>query len=87
VVAPTSCPDPTLSYETVEPIISARCVPCHDGRGEQWALTEYGDVADWYDSIRTMLLDCTMPPQDSGVAMPKSEREHILNWIRCGYPE
>lgn len=85
VTAPTECRDADITYEDVEPIITDRCVVCHDGSQEQWPLTSYEHVADWYAEVRGMMLNCTMPPQGSGVEMTLAEREKILDWIRCGY--
>jgi hypothetical protein len=85
--APTSCPDPPTRYADVEPIIAQRCLSCHDGLHEQWPLTNYEHVSDWYDQIRAQMLSCSMPPSDSGIDMPVEERETLLRWIRCGYPE
>ena len=88
VIAPTDCPEPRLRYTTnIEPIIKARCVPCHDGRGPQWPLKTYGDVADWSDQVASMVGTCTMPPPDAGMSLPTAERATILTWIHCGYPE
>lgn len=87
VEAPTVCPDPPLTYADVEPIIERRCVECHDGTPPEWPLTSYRHVADWNVEIRTEMLRCTMPPRDSGIEMPVEEREQILTWILCGFPE
>lgn len=84
VTAPTDCPTP-VRYVDVEPIFMARCWSCHDGRGDQWALTSYDHAADWFDTIRSQMLACTMPPPDSGLTMLDSEREQLLMWIRCGF--
>lgn len=87
VIPPRPCPDRPLRYTTnIEPIIKTQCVSCHDGRGEQWPLTDYEDVTDWYDQVAAMVANCTMPPPDSGVQIPTADREQILTWIRCGYP-
>lgn len=86
VTAPSSCPEPTVKYATIKPIVAERCVPCHDGRGPQWPFADYGDLADWQDAIRGMLLACEMPPPDSGITMTTAEREQMLGWIRCGLP-
>ena len=40
-----------------------------------------------YDVIRDELLTCSMPPADSNDALPPEERDTILVWIRCGFPE
>jgi hypothetical protein len=84
---PTSCPSPAPTYEQdVATIIEARCSSCHDGRGEQWPLVDYSHTADWSNEIRAMVADCSMPPPDSGVLMLNSERQVILDWVRCGAP-
>lgn len=84
---PTSCPSPSPHYADVDAIIKSRCFACHDGTGEQWGLTSYEHVADWFNEIRAQMIACTMPPLDSGITMPMSERMEIVQWIRCGYPK
>jgi hypothetical protein len=87
VPAPTSCPDPAPHYPDVAPIFERRCVTCHAGApGGPWSLKDYGHVADWQDTIRSNLRDCSMPPPDAGVPMTIEERLAILTWIRCGLP-
>ncbi|AKU92676.1 hypothetical protein AKJ08_3063 [Vulgatibacter incomptus] len=44
-------------------------------------------MAMWWDSIRDELLSCSMPPRGSRVTLRDEERERILLWIRCGFPE
>jgi len=89
IVAPTACPTPSPTYASVAAIIAQRCAgPCHSGVPDgPWPLTDYQHVADWADVVRDELLDCSMPPLDSGVAMTAAERLAILTWIRCDYPE
>lgn len=87
VEAPTGCTDPDLRYADIEPIIEERCLGCHDGRGEQWPLTSYSHVANWFTQIRSMMLTCGMPPPESGLTMPVEEREKLLLWIRCDVPK
>jgi hypothetical protein len=84
---PTSCPTPEPHYADVEPIFEERCFACHDGTGEQWGLTSYEHVADWFSEIRAAMIACTMPPLDSGLTIPTSERLLIVQWIRCNYPK
>jgi hypothetical protein len=87
VPAPTACPDPAPRYADVAPIFERRCVICHAGApGGPWSLADYGHVADWQDTIRANLRDCSMPPPDAGVPMMLEERVAILTWIRCGLP-
>jgi hypothetical protein len=88
VQAPTVCPDPAPQWPDVQPIFQRRCVSCHNGMiGGPWPLMQYSHVADWYDVVRAMLLDCSMPPPDAGVYMPDEDRIAILTWILCGLPE
>ena len=77
-VDPSECPDPSLDYASVEPIFQARCVTCHNGKTEQWPLTTYQNIADWYDAVRTLVLDCAMPPPESGLTISTEERNRIL---------
>jgi hypothetical protein len=88
VTAPTECSDPALRWAHVAPIFENRCASCHDGQPyNPWPLDSYGHVADWYDVVRDMLIDCSMPPADSVEKLPPEERDTILVWIRCGFPE
>jgi hypothetical protein len=87
-VAPSSCDEPALRFRDVEPIVVRSCQPCHShAAGRSWPLETYEHVADWHDDVRADLVNCTMPPVDSGVAMTDGERRTLLMWIRCGYPE
>jgi len=91
VCAPTAaseCLEPAPRYSDVAPIFARRCASCHTGRaGAPWPLDSYAHVADWSSFIRDELLQCSMPPRDSGVAMTADERDQILIWLRCGAPE
>lgn len=88
VIAPTVCPAPAPRYADVETIVGQRCVSCHYGMPQgPWPLTDYQSVVDWQDLIRNDVLNCTMPPADSGVVMTAAERAAILTWILCGTPE
>jgi hypothetical protein len=85
--APTSCPDPAPHYPDVAPVFERRCVICHAGApGGPWSLGDYGHVADWQDTIRANLRDCSMPTPDAGVPITMEERTALLTWIRCGLP-
>ena len=84
-VAPATCIEPAPRFADVQPIIEDRCLSCHDGTGEEWALVSYTHVASWAPQIRDSMIRCTMPPADAGIDMPTSEREQLLHWIRCGF--
>jgi hypothetical protein len=87
VRAPTSCPDPAPRYADVAAVIALRCESCHSPRWHgPWPLDRYEHVADWQDTVRANMLDCSMPPPDAGIAMADAERMVILNWLRCGLP-
>ncbi len=85
--APRACPEPAPHWKDVYPIFMRRCIGCHNGAGEEWPLSSYEHVADWYGEIRAQMLACTMPPLDAGIDMPVAERQTILSWIRCGFPK
>jgi hypothetical protein len=89
VDAPTSCPGADApTWETVAPIVGARCAPCHYGQPDgPWPLITYQHVVDWYDVVRSDLIDCSMPPADGGVTMTDEERHTILTWLRCDTPK
>ncbi|MFZ5893458.1 MAG: c-type cytochrome [Myxococcota bacterium] len=87
VTAPTACPTPAVTYADVAPIFSTHCASCHTGiANAPWPFNEYKDAADWQELIRANILDCTMPPKDSGVRLSNEDRLKILTWVRCGAP-
>jgi hypothetical protein len=85
-VAPTACPDPAPTYADVAPIIERRCSGCHSPQTIHWPLDTYQHVADWQDTIRSMLLECAMPPADAGGPLPADESAVMLGFLRCGLP-
>ena len=77
-----------MTYQDVSPIIEQRCVGCHDGTPTgPWPLTSYAFVAGWADAVHDELIACTMPPSDAGVPMTHDERNALLTWILCGFPQ
>ncbi len=88
-VAVTVCPDAGVpTYTDVAPIFQARCASCHKGEdGGPWPLDDYEPIADWQGEVRAMILNCSMPPADSGVTMPDDETAKLLTWIKCGLPK
>jgi len=85
VTPPTVCPEPKPTFASVKPLFEQHCQSCHDGMHEQWPLTSYQHVADWFGEIRAQLIACTMPPAEAASAMTLEDRMRILTWIRCGY--
>ena len=86
VQAPTACAEPAPAYADVAPIFEQNCVVCHSGQAGNWPLSTYSHVASWADEIRGVLLQCAMPPPDSGLRIEDAERDLLLAWIRCGLP-
>lgn len=88
VQPPTECPDPAPVYADVAPIFKQRCATCHisDWTGP-WPLDTYSHIADWADTIRDMLVQCSMPPPEAGTPLPDEESEQILTWIKCKTPK
>lgn len=88
VTAPAECVDPRPTYADIAPIFSRRCTSCHSETSDgPWPLTSYREVAAWWDVVRDDLIACSMPPQGSGVVMSSEERDEVLMWLRCGFPE
>jgi len=86
----TSCPTPPVKYGDVKPIFDRHCNTCHSSQWTgPWPLTEYEDVSDWQDDIRTDVLNCSMPMADGGVpvTITNEERQKILSFIVCGLPQ
>jgi hypothetical protein len=85
VTAPSECPSPAVTYGDVAPIFGRSCAGCHTGKnGQPWSLGAYEDVADWQDLVQAEVLNCTMPPKDSGMHVSDEDRLKILQWVRCG---
>ena len=64
---------------------SAAASPATTGMiGGPWPLLQYSHVADWYDVVRAMLLDCSMPPPDAGVTDDRrgARRDPHLDAVR-----
>lgn len=87
VVAPTSCTDPDLRYSDVEPIVEDKCQPCHDGTQQQWPLTTYNHLADWFDLVPPEVANCRMPPEPLQRSISDEERVILLTWFACGFPQ
>lgn len=93
--APTACPDPSPTYEDVEPIFDEYCNSCHDGEDPNgpWPLESYTHIAAWHGEVRDEVLNCTMPPRDGeplerdGVPLPPDQRQLLMEWIFCGMPK
>lgn len=87
---PSECSGVVPSYTSdVSPIIAARCAICHkqDDPSGAWPFETHDDISDWRSSILAELRSCSMPPPDSGKALPESERALLVNWLICGAPE
>lgn len=87
--APTACAEPSPHYAAdIKPIVDSICINCHKGEKDgPWSLAAYEHLADWHDLLRTAMLKCNMPPVDSGYTMTLEQRQTMLNWLRCGFPE
>lgn len=87
-VAPTVCPDPQPTFADVQPVFLTHCAVCHDAApGGPWPLESYWHIAAWKTEIRTELLDCVMPPEESETGFTEADRALILTWIFCGAPK
>jgi hypothetical protein len=89
---PVVCPTPKVTFANVQSIFQARCVSaCHNGvtpdptrPGETlWPLIDPAHILDWEDTVRGLVGDCSMPPQDAGIPMTIEERRAMLEFLRC----
>ncbi len=88
VCVPDTCPDPSLTYAKVQPILAAKCVVCHhDKQQDAWPMTSAQAVKDKRDEIHTVLQHCQMPPPEAKTPLSKAESQQILDWIGCGMPD
>ncbi len=88
VCVPTACPDQSLTYAKVEPILAAKCVVCHDGKQQDaWPMTSAAALRAKRDEIHTVLQHCQMPPANAPSPLAKAESQRILDWIGCGMPD
>ncbi len=81
------CTQPVPTYSELTPILKSSCIVCHDGAHGVWPLTSYTHLSDWEDTVRSEVLNCRMPPLDSGVPITYEERKAIFTWVRCGKPQ
>jgi len=96
--SPYSCPavdasatcavDGSSFVATIQPILAKSCLPaCHDGSPDAaWPLTDYDDVQAWTTFVAKDILQCTMPPPQSGYPIKQSDRQAIMDWISCNGP-
>jgi hypothetical protein len=88
VDASATCTDKTLTYETVKPIITRSCLPCHaDEADGNWPLLTYREIADWSDVIASDVIGCAMPPSDQGISLSAEDRLTLIDWFVCGNPQ
>lgn len=86
----TVCAEPSPSFANdVVPILDARCNSCHDATipDAPWPLHDRQDVLDWKGIVVDSLLNCTMPPADSGSTLPENERQRLFAWFACDTPD
>jgi peroxiredoxin len=78
-------------------ILNKRCVACHRG-GEiaPFAMTTYGEVSGWADTIAEVVRNRRMPPWFADPqyghfandrSMPDDEKEVLYQWAAAGAPE
>jgi len=100
LLAIASCEPPAARstyHEDAEPILRARCVPCHsEGGVGPIALATYADAAAAGSRIEEELETGRMPPfppdpacrpLDDARIMSDRERTTLLSWLEAGAPE
>jgi hypothetical protein len=86
---PKACPDPAPSYAAeVAPLISGRCLKCHDSTGVAGAnpLDSYARVYAARSTVLTRVYGCQMPPAPEP-PLTSDERKILLGWLVCGAPD
>jgi hypothetical protein len=84
-------------YDTVKPIIDAKCATCHrDGGIAPFSLTSYEAAKSFKDAIKSAVVARTMPPWPpadgcseyvSPRSLTTSETDTITSWVGAGAPE
>ena len=91
-------PDSDVTYSRdVAAILQNRCVECHrSGEIAPFALTSYGEVSGWAETILEVIDDGRMPPWHADpehgtfandARLSETEKETIRRWVRAGAPE
>jgi mono/diheme cytochrome c family protein len=96
VPADPACPDAAPSFaQVVYPqVFQVSCVPCHSPGGEesQKPLTTYAQItgsngAMVHDIYSQVFEACLMPPAGAAQVLTESQRQTLLDWLGCGYPD
>ena len=88
--ASTICAQPAPSFAAgSSPVVDRSCNTCHadDNPDGIWPLHAWADVAAWQQLIISDLVNCTMPPPDSGTPFSESERQQLFAWLACNSPD
>lgn len=88
---PTGCTVAPSFSATVAPIMQRTCATCHTpgGVAADRDLTSYAHIAELETTELVQLYSCQMPPPDAGptATLAPAEREQLLQWFVCGYPD
>jgi hypothetical protein len=85
---PGACPATPPSYvRDVAPMLSRRCLKCHDPSGTAGTipLDTYVHVFQSRITVLTRVYGCQMPPAGEPV-LTASERQTLLGWLVCEAP-
>jgi peroxiredoxin len=96
IAKPQANSDVTYTRD-VAAILQNRCVECHrPGEIAPFALTSYGEVAGWAETILEVIEDGRMPPWHANPAHGKfvndarlsdDDKQTIRRWVRAGAPQ
>ena len=90
-VLPSGCPIAPSYRATIEPLVQRTCAGCHapGGVAADRDLTTYASFARLETTDLIQLYSCQMPPADAGAdaMLSPSEREAMLQWLLCGFPD
>jgi hypothetical protein len=87
---PSGCTTAPSYSQAIAPLVQRTCNGCHAAGGvaADRDLTTYKNVARLETTELIELNSCAMPPADAGpdAMLSAAEREEILQWLICDYP-
>ena len=85
---PADCPADAPTWQVdIQPIVQARCVPCHQSGGlaSDRPLDSYEAVYKRRSAALNQVYACRMP-QAGATPLTSAERLALLTWFVCGAP-
>ena len=86
------CPDavPSFTQDIYPNVFVPACVRCHSSTGEEpnTPLTSYQKINAIAGSVYYQVFQaCLMPPPDAPEILTDVQRQKLLDWYGCGWPD